>query len=95
MGHFGDEARLLTMSMRWIGLLSIAGLLTMTGCNYRETPEERSRDANTPAGKVGQAAHKAAVEAGKATRAVSRELDKAAHDAHEGWKEASRKDQQR
>ena len=85
----------MTMSMRWIGLLSIAGLLTLAGCGYRETPEEHSRDANTPAGKMGQAAHKVAAEAGKATRVVGRELDKAAHDAHEGWKEASRKDQQR
>jgi hypothetical protein len=83
------------MGIRWHGAVLIAGLLTLAGCGYRETPEERSRDANTPAGKVGQAAHKVAVEAGKATRVVGRQLDKAAHDAHEGWKEASRKDQQR
>lgn len=73
----------------------ISGLLLLAGCGYRETPQERHQDANSPAGKVGQAAHKAAVEAGKAGRAIGRELDKAAHDAHEGWKEASRKDQER
>lgn len=81
------------MGNQWIGAMLIAGLLSAVGCGYRETPEERSRDANSPAGKVGQAAHKVAVEAGKATRVVGRQLDKAAHDAHEGWKEASRKDQ--
>jgi len=84
------------MGMRSVGAIVIFGLLVLAGCGYRETtPEERHQDANTPAGKVGQAAHKAAVEAGKAGRAVSRELDKAAHDVHEGWKEESRKDQAR
>jgi len=67
----------------------------LAGCGYRETSEERRHDADSPAGKVGQAAHKVAVEADKAGRAIGRQLDKAAHDAHEGWKEASRKDQQR
>lgn len=95
VGHFEEEARLTVMRIRWIGTLLIAGLLTVAGCSYRETPEERSRDANTPAGKMGQAAHKVAVEAGKATRVVGNEINKAAHDAREGWKEASRKNQQR
>jgi hypothetical protein len=75
--------------------LFILGFLMLAGCGYRETPEQRRDDANTAAGKVGQAAHKVAVEAGKASRAVGRELDKAAHDAHEGWKEAARKDQKK
>ena len=53
---------------------------------------ERRGDPNTAAGKVGQAAHKAAVQVDKAGRVVGRKLDKAAHDVHEGWKEASRSD---
>ena len=57
-----------------------------------ESPEERHREANTPAGKVGQAAHKMATEADKAGRAIGRQIDKAAHNAHEGWKEAAKKD---
>jgi hypothetical protein len=32
------------------------------------------------------------VEADKAGQVIGRKLDKAAHDAHEGWKEAARKD---
>ena len=62
-----------------------------SGCGNRESAEQRNRDANTPAGKLGQAAHVAAVEAGKASRVIGREVSKAAHDAHEGWKEAARK----
>jgi hypothetical protein len=74
----------------------VGSLLWLGGCGYHATtPEERREDANSAAGKVGQAAHKVATEAGKATRAVGRQLDKAAHDAHEGWKEAARKDEGR
>jgi hypothetical protein len=80
------------MGVRWVGAILIGSWLTLSACGYRETTEERHRDANSAAGKVGQAAHKVAVEAGKASRAVGRQLDKAAHDAHEGWKEAGRKD---
>jgi hypothetical protein len=35
--------------------------------------------------------HRAAVEADKAGRAIGRQLDRAAHEAHEGW----RQDEQR
>lgn len=83
------------MKIRWVGAAILGAFLSLAACGYRETPQERHGDANTPAGKVGQAAHKAAVEADKAGRAIGRQLDKAAHDAHEGWKEASRKDQDR
>ena len=69
----------------------IAGLLLASSCGPRESDTQRHHEANTPAGKVGQAAHRAAVEADKAAEAVGRKLDKAAHDAHEGWKEDARK----
>ena len=62
-------------------------------CTSHESADERHQDANTPAGKAGQAAHKVAVEVDKAGRVVGRKLEKAAHDAREGWKEAARKDQ--
>lgn len=64
----------------------------LNACGRRETQEQRHGDANTPAGKVGQAAHKVAVEADKAGRVIGRKLDKAAHDAHEGWNETASKD---
>ena len=64
-------------------------------CGSRQSEEERHRQANTPAGKLGQAAHKVAVEADKASRKIGRELGKAARDAHAGWKEAARKDQEK
>lgn len=68
-------------------------LLALSSCSSRESEADRHKDANTPAGKVGQAAHTVAVEADKAGRVINRKLEKAAHDAHEGWKEAARKDQ--
>lgn len=71
------------------------GMLLLAACGSRESPQERHRDANSPAGKIGQAAHKAAVEANKAGKVIGRQLDKAAHDAHEGWKEAARKEKAR
>lgn len=83
--------RLMSVLGKWaLALLALA--LLMMSCGPRETAEQQHREANTPAGKVGQVAHKAALQADKAGRAISRELGKAAHDAHEGWKEDARKD---
>lgn len=73
-----------------IGVLAAA--LTFGGCTSAESPAQRHEDANTPAGKVGKAAHAVAVETGKAANAAGRQLEKAAHQAHEGWKEAARND---
>jgi hypothetical protein len=66
-------------------------VLLLTGCGFGETKDQRHQEANSVAGKVGQAAHKAVVEAQKATNNAGRQLTKAAHDAREGWKEESRK----
>ncbi len=77
-------------------LVLVAGILGVAcACGPRETVEQRHQEANTPAGKAGQAAHKVAVEADKAGRAVRRQLNRAAHDAHEGWKEDAQKDKAR
>ena len=73
-------------------LIMLAGLITLNACGGRESKEQRQGDANSPAGKAGQAAHKMAVEAEKAAQVAKRKLDKAAHDAREGWKEDARKD---
>lgn len=72
-------------------LLFAASLLPMASCVSHETQLQRRDDANTPAGKVGQAAHRAAVEADKAGHVIGKKLEQAAHDAHEGWKEDARK----
>ena len=80
------------MNHKHVGAIILAGLITINACSSPEPEEQRHREANTPAGKVGQAAHKAAIEVDKAGRVIGRKLDKAAHDAHEGWKEAARKD---
>jgi len=80
------------MPLRFLCAASLLGIVLSVGCGPRESTEQRHHEANTPAGKVGQAAHKAAVEADKAGRVISRKLGEAAHDAHEGWKEDARKD---
>lgn len=81
------------MRSRFLLVVTTAVLAILSACSSRQSETERRRQANTPAGKVGQAAHKVAVEAGKATQQIGRQLDKAARDAHAGWKEAARKEQ--
>lgn len=71
-------------------LLAAVGLLGCGGA--RESATEQHREANTPAGKVGKAAHVIAKDAGKVAKVAGRELGKAAHQAREGWKEAARQD---
>jgi hypothetical protein len=70
----------------------LAATIGLSGCESRQSGEEARRDANTPAGKVGQAAHKAVVNVDKAGREIGRKLDGAAHDMREGWKEDARKE---
>lgn len=72
-------------------LLIAAVFATFIACGKPETEDQRHHEANTPAGKVGQAAYGAARESGKVAKAAGKELSKAAHDAHEGWKEAERR----
>jgi len=81
------------MRFQYAGAIVLLGLMTLGACSAPPPKEGRSRDANTPAGKLGQAAYKASVEVGKAGKVIGQKLDTAAHNAHEGWKEAARKDQ--
>lgn len=78
-----------------VAAMLMSAVLVSAGCGPRETEEQRHHDANTVAGKIGQGAHRAAVEADKAGRVIGRQLDKAAHDAREGWNEDARKDRTR
>lgn len=76
------------------GMLLIGTLLTLGACSRStESASQRHADANTPAGKIGKAAHTVAVHTEKAAKAAGRQLEKAAHQANEGWKEAAREDQ--
>jgi hypothetical protein len=76
-------------------LLTTALCTTLLACHRSESENRHIKDANTPAGKVGQVAYEAAKESGKAAKVVGKELSKAAHEAHEGWKEAAEKDKAR
>lgn len=74
-------------------LLVVVAALTCSSCgNSRDEAAQRQRDANTAAGKAGKVAYGVAKETGKAAKVVGRKLAEAAHDAHEGWKEASSQD---
>ena len=87
---FAAHNRRTDMRARYLAALSFAAIV-MIDCGPHESEAQRHHDANTPAGKAGQAAHRAAVEADRAAAAVGRKLDKVAHDAREGWNEDARK----
>jgi hypothetical protein len=74
-------------------VLLFTAVLTLASCTRAPEPEaKRQEDANSPAGKVGKAAHEVAVQTERAAKVTGRKLEKAAHQAHEGWKEAARED---
>lgn len=85
------------MRFQYTGAIVCLSLLLLGACSVAVAPpphhEERRGDANTPSGKLGQAAYKATQEAEKAGKTLGRKLDNAAHNAREGWNEAARKDQ--
>ena len=76
-----------------LAVVLAAGLLV--SCGPKDDEQQRHHDANTPAGKAGQAAYGASKQIGKAAKAAGKELSKAAHEAHEGWKEAEAKDKKK
>lgn len=71
-------------------VLLAAAAITLASCGPHETAEQRRHDANTPAGKVGQAAYYVAQKADQAGHVIGRQLDRAAHDARAGWSEAAK-----
>jgi hypothetical protein len=75
--------------------IAVFALAAIIACGPRESEQQREHDANTVAGKLGQAAHRAAVEADKAGRVMGRQLGKAAHDAHQGWKQDEQQQDER
>lgn len=71
-------------------------LLFPTACvRSRESESQRNADANSPAGKLGKAAHAVAVETGKAADVIGRDLDKAARQAHAGWQQAAQQEKEK
>lgn len=73
-------------------LLSASVVMALLSCHKSETAEQHQKEADSAAGKVGQAAYGAAKVTEKAAKAAGKEISKAAHDAHEGWKKAEQKD---
>jgi hypothetical protein len=78
--------------MKLAGILPLAAVLLLAGCGRHESTSQRRDEANTPAGKVGQAAHTVAKGTGKVLKEAGKEIGKAAHQAKEGWNEAARED---
>ncbi len=84
------------ITMKHAVTLLLAGSLVFLGaCSKHETADQQRHEADTVAGKMGQAAHRAAVQADKAGRALGRQMAHAAHDAHEGWKEDAQRTKDR
>lgn len=82
------------MRLQYTGAVILLGLMLLGACSAPPPHKQVQRgDADTPAGKLGQAAYKATQEAEKAGKTLGRKLDNAAHNAREGWNEAARKDQ--
>jgi hypothetical protein len=82
-----------TVSRRILSAAALAAILSMGACtSSRESRERRNADANSAAGKFGQAAHHAADKLNKAAADANRKIDKAAHDARAGWDQASHND---
>ena len=75
------------------GAILLTGLVALGACRSSEPKPHDERDAaDTAAGKLGQAAHKAVVEANKDAKAMGRQINKAAREAHAGWNEEARKE---
>ena len=84
----------LTLTYAKILILAAALFLGACGRSY-ESASQREKEANSPAGKAGQVAHKVAKGTGKVMKAAGKELGKAAHQAQEGWKQSARQDKAR
>ena len=78
--------------MKFVGILIFVGVISSTACSAPPRPKTQNGSANTPSGKLGQAAYKASVAIDKAGKKIGQDLNTAAHNAHAGWNEAARKD---
>jgi hypothetical protein len=70
-----------------VGLLII---LAITGCSHSNKGKERDQDS--PAFKVGEAAHEIAKHAAKTAAEAERQLQENARKAKEGWQKKERED---
>jgi hypothetical protein len=77
-------------------LIQVVLMVGVSGCrseHAREVKQERvERDRDSAAFRMGEAAHEAAKDAGRAAAVAARKLDEDARRAREGWKEQERKD---
>jgi hypothetical protein len=80
----------------WLSLTVLGSILVLTSClGSGEDAEQRHKNANTIAGKAGQAAHSVAKDSGKVAAAAARKLAKAAKEAHDGWQESAQADKEK
>jgi hypothetical protein len=77
-----------------VAVVAAALFLGACGGSY-ESSAQRQKEANSPAGKVGQAAYQVTKATGKVLKAAGKELGKAANQAREGWKESARRDREK
>jgi hypothetical protein len=79
--------------MRLVAAFVLGSTLILSSCfGSNESSSQRERNADTPAGKAGQAAHKIAKESEKAAKEINKKLDQAAHQARDGWQKAAQDD---
>lgn len=76
---------------RWGAAVVIAITLMISACTRPADPSaRRDADPNSPAGKVGQAAHKAADKLEEVGKKAGKEIKKTARQAKAGWDKADR-----
>jgi len=68
-------------------------LLTLVACSRRN--DDRRNDDHSAAREAGRAAYQLNEATKKAARVAGRELEHAAKEAHQGWKDAKRDHQER
>ena len=77
-------------------IVVVSATLLLGACGgTHESPSQRQKEANSPAGKVGQAAYHVTKATGKVLKAAGKELAKAGHQAREGWKQSARRDREK
>jgi len=78
--------------MRFCAVLAI--LFVFSACS-RSQKQDRQSDQNSPAYKVGEAAHEVAKHAARTAEAAGRQLKESARKASEGWKAKAKEDREK
>jgi hypothetical protein len=82
-----------------LSIVMISCTLSLAACgrshSNSEARKKEERDRNSASFKAGEIAHGLSKEVGKAAKAASREIGKDAREAHDGWKQAQRDEQEK